>query len=318
MKRRELLALAAVVAALVPIDVPAQSKPATIGVLAAGDPAPLLRELREELRRRGYVEGQNLRFEVRQAAGDVEVLRPLADELVRLKVDIIVARLTPAAQAAKAATQTIPIVMAPVGAPVETGLVASLARPGGNVTGFSIATAEVSGKRLELIRDMVPTARRVALLANAADPFEEPFVAETEQAARKLGLEITPILVRNSQELTGAFATVAGKRADVAILQGSLPNKPAAEMALKQRLPLFGTNRPTVAAGALMSYSGQVEEAYSQAAVFIEKILKGAKPADLPVQQSTKFELVINLQTAKALGITVPQSLLARADEVIE
>jgi len=318
MRRRDLLALAAVAAALGPIDVLAQSKPTTIGVLAAGDPARLLRELREELHRRGYVEGQNLRFEVRQAAGDVDVLRQLADELVRLKVDIIVARLTPAAQAAKAATQTIPIVMAPVGAPVETGLVASLAHPGGNVTGFSIATAEVSGKRLQLIRDMVPTARRVAILANAADPFAEPLVAETEQAAPRLGLEITPILVRDSQELSGAFATAASKRADVAILQGSLPNKPAAEMALKQRLPLFGTNRPTVAAGALMSYAGQVEEAYAQAAVFIEKILKGAKPADLPVQQSTKFELVINLKTAKALGLTVPQSLLQRADEVIE
>ena len=318
MRRRELLALTAAVAALGPIEVLAQSEPVTIGILAAGDPVLLLRDLREELRRRGYVEGQNLRFEVRQAAGDVDVLRPLADELVRLKVDIIVARLTPAAQAAKAATRTIPIVMAPVGAPVETGLVASLARPGGNVTGFSIATAEVSGKRLELIRDMVPNARRVAILANAADPFAEPFVAETTEAAPRVGLEITPILVRDTRELTAAFAAVASERADVAILQGSLPNKFAAEMALKQRLPLFGTNRPTVVAGALMSYSGQVEEAYSQAAIFIEKILKGAKPADLPVQESTKFELVINLKTAKALGLTVPQSLLARADEVIE
>jgi putative tryptophan/tyrosine transport system substrate-binding protein len=301
-----------------PLAATAQPRAATIGVLAAGDAGPLLRELREELRRRGYVEGQNLHFEVRQAEGNVDVLRPLADELVRLNVDVIVARLTPAVQAAKAATQTIPIVMAPAGAPVETGLVASLARPGGNVTGFSIATAEVSGKRLEMIRDMVPAARRVAILVNPADPFAEPFVAETEQAAPSLGLEITPILVRGSHELAAAFATVASERADVAILQGSLPNKPAAEMALKQRLPLFGTNRPTVDAGALMSYSGQVLEAYSQAAIFVEKILKGAWPADLPVQQSTKFELIINLKTAKALGLTVPPTLLERADEVIE
>jgi len=301
-----------------PLAAAAQSRAATIGVLAAGDAGPLLRELREELRRRGYVEGQNLRFEVRQAAGDVDVLRPLADDLVRLKVDVIVARLTPAVQAAKGATQTIPIVMAPAGAPVETGLVASLARPGGNITGLSVATAEVSGKRLEMILDMVPTTRRIAVLANAADPFAKPFVAETEQAGPTLGLEIMTILVRDSQELATAFATAASARADAAILQGSLPNKSAADMALKQRLPLFGTNRPTVVSGALMSYSGQMQEAYNQAAIFIEKILKGAKPADLPVQESTKFELIINLKTAKALGLTVPPAVLARADELIE
>lgn len=316
--RRLQLVMFVAVAFVSSFAAPAQSRAATIGVLAAGDAGLLLRELSEELRRRGYVEAQNLRFEVRQAAGDVDVLRPLADELVRLKVDVIVARLTPAVQAAKAATQTIPIVMAPAGAPVETGLVASLAHPGGNVTGVSIATAEVSGKRLEMIRDMIPAARRVVILANAADPFAKPFVAETEQVASSLGLTIRPILVRDSQELAAAFATAASEQADAAILQGSLPNKPAAEMAIKQRLPLFGTNRPTLDPGALMSYSGQIQEAYNQAAIFVEKILKGAKPADLPVQQSTKFELIINLKTANALGLTIPQSMLQRADEIIE
>jgi putative tryptophan/tyrosine transport system substrate-binding protein len=169
-----------------------------------------------------------------------------------------------------------------------------------------------------MIRDMMPAARRIVLLANAADPFAEPFVAETEQVASILRLKIIPILVRHSEELAAAFAIAASEQADAAILQGSVPNKPAAEMAIKQRLPLFGTNRPTVVAGALMSYSGQVQEAYNQAASFVEKILKGAKPADLPVQQSTKFELVINLKTANALGLTIPQSMLQRADEIIE
>ena len=176
----------------------------------------------------------------------------------------------------------------------------------------------MSGKRLEMIRDMIPAARRVVILANAADPFAEAFVAETEQAASSLGLKMIPIVVRDSQELAAAFAAAASEQADAAILQDSLPNMPAAEMAIKQRLPLFGTNRPTVVAGALMSYSGQVREAYNQAASFVEKILKGVKPADLPVQQSTKFELVINLKTANALGLTIPQSMLQRADEIIE
>ena len=318
MRRRDLFALAASATMLSPHPAATQQRMHTIGVLSVGDPEPLLRELRDQLRRLDYLEGQNLRFEVREGTGDVDLLRPFAEELVRLRVDVIVARLTPAAQAAKAATRTIPIVMAPAGAPVETGLVASLARPGGNVTGFSIATAEVSGKRLELIRDIVPAARRVAIFANAADPFAEPLVAETEQAAPSLGLTTAAILVRDSRDLAAAFATAANERADAAILQGSLPNKPAAEMALKHRLPLFGTNRPTVEAGALMSYSGQVQEAYSQAATFVDKLLKGAKAIELPVEQSTRFELVINLKTAKALGLAVPQSILARADEVIE
>jgi len=317
-RRRDLLALIGGAAVIVPLKASTQPAMSVIGVLDSGDPASLIERLREGLRGLGYAEGKNIRFEIRSAAGRPELLSSLAAELVARKVDLIVTRLTPAAQAAKAATQTIPIVMAPAGAPVETGLIASLARPGGNITGVSLATAEVSGKRLELIREMVPTARRVAVLVNASDPFAKPLLAETEQAAPSLGLEITPILVRDRQELPAAFATVASMRADAAILQGSLPNKAAAEQALKQHLPLFGTNRPTVDAGALLSYAGQIQEAYSQAAVFADKILRGAKPADLPVQQSTKFELVINLKTAKALGLIVPQSLLARADEVIE
>ena len=318
MRRRAFITLLGCAAALRPLESAAQSKIPVIGVLDGGDPAPLLTEFRRGLRDLGYIEGQNIEIEVRSAAGKPELLRSLADDLVARNVDLIVTRLTPAAQAAKAATQTIPIVMAPAGAPVETGLIASLARPGGNVTGVSLVTAEVSGKRLELIREMLPAARRLAVLVNATDPFAKPFLAETEHAAPMLGLEITPILVGDSQDLAAAFASVARMPADAALLQGSLPNKSAAEEALKQHLPLFGTNRPTVDAGALLSYAGQIEEAYSQAAVFVDKILKGTKPADLPVQESTKFELVINLKTAKTLGITVPQSLLARADEVIE
>jgi putative ABC transport system substrate-binding protein len=245
-------------------------------------------------------------------------LPSLAEDLVRQRVDVIVARLTPAVRAAKEATQTIPIVMAPAGAPLETGLIASLSHPGGNITGLSVTSVESSGKRLQLMREMLPNLRRVAMLANAADPISKSLISEAERDAPPLGLQINPILVNGGSEIEAAFAAMSKDQVDAVIMQSSLPEKSVVGLALKHRFPLISTTRSAVDAGALMSYAGRLADAYREAAVYVDKILKGAKPADLPVEQPTKFELVINLQTAKALGITVPPSILARADEVIE
>jgi putative tryptophan/tyrosine transport system substrate-binding protein len=238
--------------------------------------------------------------------------------LVRLNVDVIVARLTPPVWATKEATQTIPIVMAPAGAPVETGLIASLSRPGGNITGLSVTSVEVTSKRLQLMREMLPRMQRVAMLANAADPISHFLIAEAERVAASLGLQITPILVNGDQQIETAFAAMGKERIDAVIMQSSLPEKSVVVLALKHRLPLISTTRSAVDGGALMSYAGRLTDAYREAAVYVDKILKGAKPAELPVEQPTKFELVINLKTAQALGLAVPQPLLARADEVIE
>jgi putative ABC transport system substrate-binding protein len=320
MRRRKFVQLAAAAAAVWPLAARAQQKVMpVIGVLDGGDPGPLLSEFRRGLRDLGYIEGQNIQIEVRSAGGIPELLQGLAEELVRRKVDVIVARLTPSVWAAKEATQTIPIVMAPAGAPLETGLIASLSRPGGNITGMSVTSVEVSGKRLQLMREMLPTLQRIAMLANAADKISKPLVAETEDAARSVGLQIAPVIMVNGvQEFEAAFAAMAKERADAVFMQSSLPANPAVALALKHHLPLFSTTRAAVDAGALMSYAGRLADAYREAAVYVDKILKGVKPADLPVEQPTRFELVINLKTAKALGLTVPQSLLALADEVVE
>jgi putative tryptophan/tyrosine transport system substrate-binding protein len=317
MRRRNLLALLAG-ALFSPLAVMAQPKAPIIGVLDIGDPGPLLRQLREVLREFGYVEGQNIHIEVRTAERKPEILRGLADELVRLKVDVIVARLTPSVRAAKEATQTIPIVMAMAGAPLETGLIASLSRPGGNITGLSSTSAELSGKRLQLMQEMVPSLRRIAILANAADPFAKPFVAEIERAAASLGMQANAVMVTRSDEFAAAFGAMTDARADAVAMQGSLATKPAAALAMKHRIPLFSTNRDAVDAGALMSYAGRLDDGYRQAAGYVVKILNGASPADLPVEQPTRFELIINLKTAAALGLTVSPALLARADEVVE
>ena len=289
-----------------------------VGILDVGDPGPLLTEFRKGLHDAGYVDGENIRLEIRSPAGSSKSLAELAKELVGLQVDVIVAKFTPAVRAAMEATKTIPIVMAPAGAPVETGLIASLSRPGGNVTGMSATAAELGGKRIELIRQFLPQASRIGVLANSADPFTKPFLDEMETGARTLGVKIDPVMVSEAGEFDTAFSILQKAGADCAIIQPSLPEKPAVEMALKYRLPPFGIFRSTVEKGALMSYAVRIEDGYRRAAVFVDKILKGAKPAELPVEQPTTFELVINLKTAKALGLTVPPALLARADDVIE
>ena len=317
-RRRDLLAVLGGAAALRPFTLRAQqSKVPTIGVLSVANPEPFFSLFRQALRDRGYINGQNIQMEYRSAAGKPDLLPGLAAELVRLKVDVIVASLTPAVQAAKEATKDIPIVMAPAGAPVETGLIASLARPGGNITGLSATTAELGGKRLELIREMLPTASRVAVLASATDSFSKPFLDETLLAGRILNIQIRSIIVSGGDEFDAAFSTMDRERIDAVIVQGSLPTKLAADLALKHRLPSISTQRWFVEEGGLMSYTAKLAEQYREAALYVDKILKGAKPADLPVAQPTRFELVINMKTANSLGLTVPQALLARADEVI-
>ena len=324
-RRREFVALlggAAVPSFIWPLLARAQHAPKvpTVGALVIGnaDPEQFWREFRQGLHDLGYIEGQNIRYEFRSVQGQLSRLPELADELVRLKVDVIVTWFTPAAQAAKQATHDIAIVMADTGDPVGTGLVASLPRPGGNVTGIASVTAELAGKSVQLIRDMLPSARRVTVLANATDPFVKPFLEQIELGGKATGTTINVVRISRNEELETAFAAMDKDRPDAVIVQPSLPSKRAAELALEQRVPAVSVPRWFAEEGGLMSYSAKYTELYRRAAAYVDKILKGTPPADLPVEQPTYFELVINMRTAKALGLTIPPDLLARADEVIE
>jgi putative tryptophan/tyrosine transport system substrate-binding protein len=218
----------------------------------------------------------------------------------------------------KQATHEIPIVMAETGDPVGTGLVASLPRPGGNVTGMAAVTAELAGKTVQLIRDMLPAARRVTALANATDPFSKPFLEQIKLGGEATGTTINPVRISSPEEFETAFASMDKDRPDAVIVQPSLPSKRAAELALKHRVPAVSVSRWFAEEGGLMAYSARYIDLFRKAAVYVDKIFKGAQPADLPVEQPTHFALVINMKTAKALGIDVPESLLTRADEVIE
>jgi putative ABC transport system substrate-binding protein len=321
MRRRDLLALLGGMAAIWPFPGAAQQpKMPTIGVLVVGSPGSdqFWQLFRQSMRELGYVEGQNLRYEFRSDEGQASRLPDLAAELVRLKVDLIVTWFTPAALAAKRATSDIPIVMALVGNPIETGLVASLARPGGNVTGISNMGSEMAGKCVELTREMLPSAHRLAALVNAPDPFSKPFLERVRLGGEATGMTIDPILLRDPEELDAAFTAMGKEPPDAVIVQPSLPTKRVVELALKYRIPAVSFVRAIVEEGGLMTFGVVEPDVYRRVAIFVDKILKGAKPADLPVEQPTRFELVINLKTAKALGLTVPPALLARADEVIE
>ena len=288
-----------------------------VGALLLGnaDSDALRRELSEELRKAGFVEGQNLTFEFRSA--EEALLPKVAAELVALKVDVLVAVYTPCAIAAQRATKDIPIVIMS-GDPVGTGLVPSLGRPGGNITGVSLMAAELFGKCVELIRDALPSVRRVAALGNGADPFSKPFLEHVQLAGKATGIEIMPIVVSGPDKIDEAFAAIKKEGAGAVVVQGSLTSKRAAELALSHRLPAVSVPRSFVELGGLMSYGLDGPDSFRRGAMFVTKILQGAKPGDLPVEQPTKFELVINLKTAKALGLAIPTNLLARADEVIE
>jgi putative ABC transport system substrate-binding protein len=319
-KRRTFIAALGVGAFWPPAGRAQQPKTATIGILVPGnlDPTPFVSIFKEELRRLGYLEGQNLQFEFRTAEGKMDALPALAAELVRARVDIIVTWLTPAVRAAKQATSQIPVVMAGAGDPVATGVVASLARPGGNITGMAGVTAELAGKNVELIREMLPSAKRLAVLCNALDSFTRPFLAQIEGVAPGAGFELNPIMVSGNDEFEMSFARLSKDGADAVIVQPSLPTKRAAELALLAHLPIASPIESFAREGGLICYAGRSSDQYRLAAVYVDKILKGSKPADLPVQLPTQFDLRINLKTAKALGLVVPPAMLARADEVIE
>jgi putative tryptophan/tyrosine transport system substrate-binding protein len=276
------------------------------------------REFREGLRELGYVEGQNVVIEFR--IGTLDELPRLAEELVRSKVDVIVASASSAGIAAKTATTSIPIVFTSLSHPVEIGLIKSLARPGGNITGVTVNAGATITKRLELLRELVPTLKQVAVLTHPAHPTDPVQRRETEEAARALRLQLKPAAVRGPEDFEAAFKAVSGAGA---LLNIDTPlfttyRTQFAELAARNRLPAIWSNRIIVEAGGLMSYGTYIPALFRRAAIYVDKVLKGARPGDLPVEQPTKFELVINLKTAKALGLTIPPSVLARADEVIE
>jgi len=296
-----------------------------IGVLWLYSPTiatPFAEAFRQGLRGLGYVEGQNIALEERWAEGRFDRLPSLAAELVRLNVDIIVTASTPAAQAGQQATRSIPIVMTNVSDPVESGLVSSLARPGGNVTGLSLMHPDLSGKRLELLKEIIPKISQVAVLSNPSNPNTPPLLRETEAAARALRVQLQVVEVRDSTELDKAFSAMTRDRAGALVVMPDSvlfdQRKRIVDLAAKSRLPAMYPWREPVDGGGLMAYGASGHDIMRGAAVYVDKILKGAKPADLPVEQPTKFELVINLKTAKALGLKIPAAVLARADQVLE
>jgi putative ABC transport system substrate-binding protein len=277
---------------------------------------------RQGLREAGYVEGQNLIIEYRSADGRGERFAEMANELVALKVDLIVTRGTPAALAAKHASRTIPVVMANAADPVGSGIVATLARPGGNVTGLSTVGSELEAKRLELLRETVPGLARVGALVNMGNASQPPFWQEIESAARRLGIEVQLLDVRKSEDLEPAFAATVKRRVNGLIVTNdgllTANRKLIAELAAKNRLPTIYQSTDFIEVGGFMAYGPNYRDLYRRASTYVDNIFKGAKPADLPIEQPTKFELIINLKTAKALGLTIPQSILVRANEVIE
>ena len=321
MRRRKFLVVLVGAAAVWPLAARGQqSKMARIGALYIGtaDAESFKKELRGGLRDLGYVEGQNIAFEFRSAEGRLDRLPELAIELVTLKVDVIVALYTPCALAVQRATREIPIVVL-AGDPVRLGLVASLARPGGNITGISLMAVELIGKCVELFRDALPAIRRVAALGNDPDPFSKPMLEQIRLAGRTSGIEIAPeIMVRGSDEIDAAFARMNKDGAEAVVAQANLSARYVVDGALKHGLPVATVSRLFADAGAMMSYGVDGPDAFRRSAAFVSKILQGTKPADLPVEQPTKFELVINLKTAKLLGLKIAESFLLRADTVID
>jgi putative ABC transport system substrate-binding protein len=274
------------------------------------------------LRELGYVEGKSIVIEYRWAEGKFDRLPDLAAELVRLKVNVIVTVGPPATRAAKEATSTIPIVMAQDDDPVGNGFIASLARPGGSITGLATLAPEISGKRLELLKETIPRLSRVAVLGNSTRPGNAQLVKETELAAGALGVKLQYLDVLSSKDIETAFRAASKGRADAVLVLASPivrdQSTQIADLAAKNRLPAMYSNSEYVETGGLMSYAADIVVMFRRAATYVDKILKGAKPADLPVEQPTKFELIINLKAAKQIGVTIPPNVLARADKVIK
>jgi len=323
------LPVVVIVLLLLAAPLAAEAQPAgtrRIGYLETSSPSPARLQLweafRQGLRELGYLEGKNIAFESRFGEENPDQIQRFAAELVGLKVDILVTSGTPATQAAKQATRTIPIVMTQLADPVGTGLVASLGRPGGNVTGLTTQDADLGGKRLELLLQVVPRVSRLAQLVDETNPGTVLIGKGTKAAAASVGVQLQSLAVRDPGELDRVFAAIKEARAGALIVESSSMlfawRERLAELALKNRLPTMFAQRAYAEAGGLMAYSADFSDLYRRAATFVDKILKGAKPADLPVEQPTKWVFVVNLKTAKALGLTIPQSLLVRADQIIE
>ncbi len=326
MKRREFITLLGGAAAAWPLTARAQQAMPVVGFLNSQSPNAItdrVREFRQGLKDTGYVEGENVTIEYRWAEAQFYRLPALAAELVRRRVVVITAANTPSALAAKAATTTIPIVFNVAEDPVRLGLVTSLARPGGNLTGINVFIGELSAKRLELLRELVPTATRVAVLVNPTNATNtETTLRDVEPAARAMGLQIQILNASTSREIDAAFATFVRERHD-ALFVGADPffnsrRVQMVQLAARYAVPATYALREFAEVGGLMSYGSSAADSFRQVGVYAGRILKGAKPADLPVVQASKFELVINAETARMLGLTVPPTLLALADEVIE
>src|SRR5262249_21305449 len=325
MNRREFITLLGGTAAW-PLAARAQQAPVpVIGFLHAGSPRPLAPSLavfRQSLAEAGYVEGRNVAIEYRWAEAQYDRLPAMAAELVRRQPAVIVASPIPSAVAAKAATATIPIVFNAGGDPVKLGLVASLAQPGGNATGVNFFQAELGAKQLGLLRELLPTAARIGLLVNPANPNVEDVTEDVTAAASTIGVQIDVVRASDSREIEAAFATLIRNRVDALVVAADalfyVRRLQLATLATRHAIPAVYGDRAYPEAGGLMSYGTSTAEGYRQLGVYVGRILKGANPGELPVVQSTKFEFVINLPTAKALGLEVPPTLLARADEVIE
>jgi putative tryptophan/tyrosine transport system substrate-binding protein len=310
------LALASLAEAQQPKKIP------RVGFLGGASGEANLRDLRQGLRELGYVEGKNIIIEYRVSKGEFDRFHALAAELVRLKVDVIVTQGTPAAAAAKNATSTIPIIMSGGTDPVATGLVQSLARPGGNITGVTIMNEELAGKRLELLKETSPKVSRLGVLWNSTNPGTAVVFKQTQAAAQELSLSLQSLEVKTVNDLQGAFDAATRRGVNGLVLLAAAPIashlKLVADLAVKNRLPSTYDRSEFVDAGGLMSYGPNVPNIFRRAATYVDKVLKGANPDDLPVERPTKFEFVINLKTAKQIGLTIPQSVLFRADRVIK
>jgi putative tryptophan/tyrosine transport system substrate-binding protein len=312
----------AVLLLVVPLAAEAQPTVRRIGVLAQDLQPGLLETLRDELQRLGHTEGKNISIEVRNAAGRSDRLPGFLDELLRLKVEVIVAVNTPAAQAAKKATSTVPIVIMRVADPVAQGLVASLAQPGGNVTGVSFMPDELGAKGVQVLHEIVPSVTRVAALYKADNPGALLVVTETERRSLQLGLRFLRLPVRDPGDFPGAFQAATRARTEGLFVMddGALTKhrKQLAELAARHSLAIVSIYKDFAEAGGLIAYGPNLPASYRRGAAYVDRILKGAKPADLPVEQPTQFELAINLKTARALGLTIPPEWLLRADHIIE
>lgn len=323
MKRREFIILVGAAAAAWPLAGHAQQpvRLPVVGVLRPHNLDPAFTAFLERLRELGYEEGRNARLLIRSADAKLEELPTLAAELVRAKVDVIVAINTPGSRAAINATSEIRIVMGIVGNPVATGFVSNLSRPGGNVTGISNMSGELASKRLQVLKEALPAAKRIAVMFNSDDPITAPQIQDTQHAAQQLAVEVRFFAVRNQATLTSAFKDLTDWHAHGLLWlagQGATFMQGTIDLATRHKLPTMVIFPDEVRAGGLMSYSADHQELYGREAVYVDMILKGARPGELPIEQPTKFQFVINSKTAKALGLTIPPTLRARADEVIE